>query len=430
MDPIVVIPHSLEPQQVNTYQRPVFTVRVKNVTADEIRIDRHSRLVLKTFESMPGHGFTLLLEREAWIGPGREAVLRYEPPAEGLGGLNSVPHPARFEFDVKGPSLETTVVIQGIENTVRFAAHAGQHIDSVSFGPLFLPLVVVDRQGGFARCVAGHADNFPVDIELKWRDPAVGWSAFSDDGVDLVASGRVVLQQVRYQTSTGIALVPDPSVPANVVQVVGTVIASRCPLQRPSGGIGACIGAGSAVRAIVAESARIELSQPEPIATPLANRVSFEIRATLANPFDYPVDLRNLNSKAGRSAWPALRTGAPDGTFLIEDDPRIDSGIDSGIDAKGWIDRIGVRLLRGGIDMSQHVVLERFVGPDALGPGEALLTAWKCRLNGAPPGRYRLQPFTTGTVWFDGRHWENRFLQAEIDPGLADSGYGIEVQVA
>jgi hypothetical protein len=422
MDPIVVIPRSLEPQQVNTYQKPVFTVRVKNVTADEIEIRRGSRLIVRTFESESWPGFSVLLERDTWIGPGREAVLRYEPPQKGVGALNAVPHPARFEFDIRGAGFETTSIVESIENTVRYEGHAGQHVDSVSFGPLFLPFIVVDRQGGFARCMAGHSDNYPVDIALQWRDPAVGWSVFSDDGVDLVSNGRVLLRQVRWRTSSGITLVPDQSVPANVVQVVGTLIAVRCPLRSPSGGLGACIGAGSAVRAIVAESARIELAQPEPITAPLANRGSFEVRAKLVNPFNYPVDLRNLNRNARGSAWPALPTRTPDETFLIDEYPEIEP--------KGWIDRIGVRLLRDGVDMSAQVTLQRFVGPDALGPGEAMLTAWQCRLGGVRPGRYRLQPFTTATVWFAGRHWENRYIQAEIDPGSTDPGYGIEVDVA
>lgn len=108
--------------------------------------------------------------------------------------------------------------------------------------------------------------------------------------------------------------------------------------------------------------------------------------------------------------------------FLILDGP--------GIVPQGWIDRIGVRLLRDGVDMSQHLKFDRFIGPDALGPGETLLTAWRCTLKGVPPGRYRLQPFTAATVWCEGRHWENRFLQSEIDPGSTDPAYGIDVEVA
>ena len=422
MDPIAVIPRSLEPRQVSNYQKPVFTVRVRNVSNEEVQVKASSRLILKTFAEMPDHGFTLSLERDIWIGPGREAVLRYDPPAKGLMGLNSVPHPPRFEFDVCGPGFDTTVKFDDLENTVRYGGHTGTHVDAVLFAPLFLPFVVVDRQGGFARCAAGHHDNYPVDVELEWRNPAVGWSAFSDDGVDLVAHGKVLLRQVRGNTPSGIQLVPDQSVPANVVQVAGTVVASRCPLQTPSGGLGACVGAGSTLRAIVAESALIELSQPQPISTALADRVPFEVRARLVNPFNYPVDLHNLNRQIRRSSWPALPTEGPGEMFTIEEYPAAEP--------RGWIDRIGVRLLQGGVDMSQHLTLERFVGPDALGPGEAASTAWHCTLKKVPTGRYRLQPFTTATVWFAGRHWENRFLQAEIDPGSTDPAYGIEVNVA
>ena len=398
-DPIAMVPRSLEPRQVNMFQRPIFSLRVTNKSAAEVEILSTSNLWVTDYPDQLDRGIRATLEAPAVLKPNQESVLRFAPAFVKEGQINSGVFPLRLELHLNEGGSPRRVVQVSNENGLRIGGNAGiQPVEKVGMGITPEQVWIVDRAGGYLEVPVILGDMFPRDVTMRWLDAHPDWFASSDDGIDISAAGSFALKQVRAWTSVGVRFSPSAGVPSNEVQVIGTFVAEVCALSPSPGGPAPCMAAGSRIWAVIAESADIKMEAVTGPGRPVAKLTPFEASAQLNNPFNYRVDIQNYNS-------PLI----PHRT----------------------IPEIGVRAVLEGVDVSRYVVLESFVGPDYLAPMERRHVSFRCHfLSGAPTGRYLLQPYTSATVWLAARPWEHPSLQARIDPGATDPGFGVEVEVS
>lgn len=419
--PLVVVPRSLEPRQVNDFQEPVFTVRVSNAGDVDIEVLPRTRLWVVDYENAPERGFAADLEAPVYVPARREAVMRFQPVHIEIPTINEGIFPLRIQFAILLNGSEQSFTTVSSENSVRVGGNAGiEPVESIGMGIQPGQTVIVGRSGGYLQLPVIMKDMFPVNVKLQWTDPQVDWRVFSDDGVDLVASREVILRQARAWTHAGVWIEPGAMVPANVVRIIGTLIAVRCPVDG-RGGLSACKGAGGRVRAVVAESAAIEMGAPTCALPSVSGGEELDIQATLTNPFHYEVDLANHGipslQRSGQSA-----VIDETGMFSCRPRPRRQDGINR--------DDVGVRAYHEGVEVPDALDFVTMIAPDSLQPQESRSVGWRVRIShSAPRGRYRLQPFTTSTVWLSARFGNWPKLEARIDPGASDPAFGVEIDV-
>lgn len=414
-----ILPRSIEPGAVNNHQRPVFSLRVFNQSEATVEILDGTLLRIASYSQSSTRLLETPIESGTYLEAGQECLLRFRPLEIRAGWMNASSYPVRVIFNTQTQGNDHQFTVLSRENIVRICGQGGiQPVESIGVGIPPGITLICNRQGGYTEFPVIMQDMFPRDIEVEWSDPAIGWGVRLDDGFDLVANRIAVIRQVRAWSVIGIYVFPDTSVPAGVVVNLGTVVARRCPVN--SDDMRFCVGAGSAIRAVVAESAEIEMSQPivsqacTPVDLPLT------IQATLRNPHAYSVDLTNYNSarlQAGdsvelQSSCQMEQLGAPDR-------PAADRFRD-----------VGVRVLRDGVDVSHTVIMESLLGPDYLRPHVSADVGWRIRFrSGTPVGQYFLQPYAGTTVWISSPSGIYLSLKAILDPGINDTNFGVWIEV-
>lgn len=418
---LVIVQRSLEPRQVNNFQSPVFTVSVRNEGQAIVEVLQSTRLWIVDYESDPSRGMAALLDAPAAILPGREAVIRFLPVRVQIPKINGGVFPLRIKFDVSVNGGRETFTSISYENCVRVGGNSGiAPVESIAMGISPGQTMVIGRAGGYLEVPVIMQDMFPVDVTLKWIWPSVGWRIFTDDGLDFIANPEVKLRQVRAWAPVGVWVEPTASIPANEAQMIGALVAARCPVDN-QGGFGACIGAGGRVFAVVAESAAVQMGVPSAAVIAVSRGAQLDVEATLVNPFHYRVDIANF----GRASLLAPRSD-------IFNDENIATNfvVESSSRAISSHDAVGVRVLQSGTEIQDVLRFVAMIAPDYLEAKESRTVGWRIEINGnAPLGRYRLQPFTTATVWLTGRFKAFSKLEARIDPGAADPGFGVEIEV-
>lgn len=420
--PISIVPWSLEPRQVNDLQRPVFSIRVRNDAGSQIDILPSTRLWVTDYES-PGRGFFAFVEGATAIVARREAVLRFQPTKIEVPNINAGVFPSRVDFSIriKRKTLKWTAISH--ENCVRIGGNAGiQPVESIGIVVSPHSTIIVSRSGGYGEASIIMKDMFPVDVKLIWTNPNPEWTVLSDDGVDLLLNPERVLRQVRARTYAGIWLSPSKSTPANVIHTVGTLTAVRCQIDAGVG-LSPCIGAGNRIRAVIAESAEIQMqivTPDEPLA--VSAEATIDIQAKLLNPFQYEVDLANFGNRATQIQVVGLPS---------ESDCCIPHRALSRDPADLRTDAVGVRALKAGSAVENAFSLVAIFSPDYLQPNETVTITWRLRIDPSiKKGRYKIQPYTTATVWFSDRMGVSSKLECRIDPGANDSNLGIDVVVS
>lgn len=421
MPPITIIPRSLEPRQVNANQQPVFSLRVRNETRTTVEILPETKFWATDYEEAAGRGFFTFLESSVAIPSRREAVLRFRPTRIDVPGINAGVYPARLNFATRIRGIQQAWNDISPENCIRINGYGGiQPVDGVGF---FLPPgpVIVSRSGGYVEATISMRDMFPIDLTLKWTNPHPDWQALTDDRVDMVRNPETVLRQTRAWTCAGVWIAPSERVPANSIQIAGTLIAVRCPFGAGAG-LSACVGAGARVFAVIAESAEVRMQMVIPDKKPVVPRGgTIDIQATLENPFEYKVDIANY--------------GMPQTQVVPVEQPADPwNSIEYRVVARPATDRasdpVGIRALQGGAEVDNAFELDRTFAPDYLRARESLTITWRLRVaNSIVPGEYTLQAFTTATVWMWDRLGVHPKLESKIDPCLGDSNAGVVVNV-
>jgi hypothetical protein len=91
---------------------------------------------------------------------------------------------------------------------------------------------------------------------------------------------------------------------------------------------------------------------------------------------------------------------------------------------------VGVRALRGTTVVDDVFSLVVVFAPDYLEPQKVIPITWRLQVSpSATPGIYRLQPFTTATVWFFDWFGAWPKLESRIDPGASDTDFGSSVEI-
>jgi hypothetical protein len=376
LNTIAIVSRSIEPQQVNFFQKPVFTLLLQNTSTEMVTVLPETELWVVDYPSDNDRGFRATVETSIHISGNSVGLLRFLPTSVSNPEINSGSFPLRLTLRIQTGAtiLSTTVVCT--DNTVRVQGSGGlQPIESVGFFSRRETLIV-PRDGAYEDFSVIMDDMFPVDIEIEWQQMEEGWQVVSDDGVNLTATGSMILRQVRTRTTFGIWVYPNPEYPANQLVELGNLIVKRCPLSKPSGGLGTCIGAGGALRAVIPTSSAVILSdlslfpKEELVVNPGG---TFQIYGTLNNPFLHNV---YIEGPAGANS------------FL------------NGTNASSF-----VRFTR----------LTSF----RLGAGQTETVCWDFQIeDSAPAGIYTIQPFLRSRVWYNRPIWDRR---AAIETAINDS---------
>jgi hypothetical protein len=296
--PLVVVPRSLEPRQVNDFQEPVFTVRVSNAGDVDIEVLPRTRLWVVDYETSPERGFAAELEAPVYVPARREAVMRFQPVRIEVPTINSGIFPLRIHF---------AILLNGSEQSF-------------------------------------------------------------------------------------------------------TTVSSEN-----------CVRVGGRVRAVVAESAAIEMGAPTCALPSVSGGEELDIQATLTNPFHYEVDLANHGIPSLQRSGQSVVIDET-GMFSCRPRPRRQDGINR--------DDVGVRAYREGVEVPDVLDFVTMIAPDSLQLQESRSVGWRVRIShSALRGRYRLQPFTTSTVWLSARFGNWPKLETRIDPGASDPAFGVEIDV-
>lgn len=373
---IAIVSRSIEPQQVNVFQKPVFTLLLQNTSKEMVTVLPETELWVVDYPSDNNRGFRTTVETVIHIPGNSVGLLRFLPTSVSIPKINTGSFPLRLTLrsQTGATILSTTFVCT--DNSVRVQGSGGlQPIESVGFFSRRETLIV-PREGAYEDFSVVMDDMFPVDIEIEWQQMEEGWQVVSDDGVDLTATGSMILRQVRTRTTFGIWVYPNPEYPANQLVELGTLIVKRCPLSRPSGGLGTCIGSGGALRAIIPTSSAVILSalslfpKEDLVVNPGG---TFQIYGTLNNPFLHDVQ---IEGPAGANS------------FL------------NGTNASRYI------------SFTRHTIFR-------LGAGQTETVCWDFQIeDSAPAGIYTIQPFLRSRVWYNRPIWDRR---APIETAINDS---------
>jgi hypothetical protein len=134
MQPITIVPRSLEPRQVNADQEPVFSVLVYNRTRASVEILPSTRLWAIDYEGAADRGFSALLESPIAVPARREAVLRFRPTRIDVPRINSGVFPVRLDFSIKTLGSERAWTEVSHENCIRIGGNAGiEPVESIGF---------------------------------------------------------------------------------------------------------------------------------------------------------------------------------------------------------------------------------------------------------------------------------------------------------
>jgi len=390
MTPLLrAIPRSIEPQQVNDLQRPVFTLRLENTAEYPVEISRDSELWVVDYAHDPERGFRARLESFTLIPPQSESTLRFVPTVISVPLINSGSFPIRLTLHVSSGGTQVVQHLLATDNRVRVGGNGGRSpINSIGVGVEPALLLILSREGGYHEFPLITDDLFPVDVKVKWEDPNPDWHVQTDDGINLTTTRESTLRQMRAWTVFGIRVVPPSDFPANQVAVIGKFVAERCPLS--SDGLGACPGAGAGIRAVIAESAQISLhdltvSNMLPQSTPRCRPGSdIYIQGSVTNPFYYPV---TAQGPAGVMAF----TAGVDSTLYFE-----------------------YRSLT-------------FV---TLQPRESAQVSWKITVRpNTPRGIYTLQPFLGAAVGFSREIGDSLQMDAQINQEDPAVNLGVQIEV-
>ncbi|MFN5907419.1 MAG: hypothetical protein ACK5A3_15300, partial [Planctomyces sp.] len=94
------VPRSIEPQQVNDFQRPVFTLRLENTGDESVEISAESELWVVDYAYNQNRGIRARLESSTLIAPRSQAVLRFLPTDVSVPLINSGRCPVRLMLHV------------------------------------------------------------------------------------------------------------------------------------------------------------------------------------------------------------------------------------------------------------------------------------------------------------------------------------------
>ncbi len=381
----VVVPRTLEPQAVNLYQKPVFTLRVENPGEEAIEVLPETSFWFVDYPRDSRRGFRARLELGAIIAAHSQAVLRFLPVSLTSNIINSGSYPLRLTLHVRHQGVDSVQEILSPQNRVRFGGNSGiSPVESIGMGIQPGETLILNREGGYKELAVILQDMFPIDVQMTWQEPDPDWLVETDDGISLTSNGETILRQVRAWVVFGFRVVPPPDFPADQIVLIGTLIARRCP---PGGdGLQACGAAGGAVRAVIAESAKIHLHD-----LMLSGERRFTeagtdlyIRGTLTNPFSYKV---------------------------------------------GYQGPAGARTFLNGVDVSRYVQYRSFTFGQLEGQ-QSESVCWKFTiLRNAAPGIYTIYPFFGAAVAFSRATGDSKMLMENINSGDLDTMIGVQIEV-
>lgn len=377
------VPRSIEPQQVNDFQRPVFTLRLENTGDESVEISAESELWVVDYAYNQDRGFRARLESYTLIAPRSQAVLRFLPTVVSVPLINSGSFPVRLMLHVSSGGTSGIQNLLTTDNRVRVGGNNSKSpINSIGLGVGPSPLLVLSREGGYREFPLILDDMFPVDVKINWQDPDPDWHVQTDDGADLTTVGEATVRQMRAWTEFGIRVVPPSGFPSNQVAQIGTFVAQRCPLS--SDGLGACPGVGARIRAVIAESVEVSLHDLSVSDMPTRSIPGSDIyiQGTVTNPFYYPVSIEG-----------------PAGVVAFAD----------------------------GLDSSQYFRY-RSLTFCKLEPRQSEQVSWKITIrDDTPRGLYTLQPYLAAAVGFSRETGDSLLMKAEINH--ADPAVNLAVQV-
>jgi hypothetical protein len=383
-----LLPRSISPQQVLLKESPTFSVVVENVCSDTVTVLEETELWVANFGGSTG-GFRAKLELPCTLLPRSKAVLRFRPTKLADVGINSDSHPLRIFLRLLCNGQPVDCVVISRENSIRVGgSHTIPPVENIGLGISPDNLIIMSRTGGYQSYPVMMNDLYPIDVEVTWDNGDPTWDVRSDDGVNLTVDRSLVLAQTRAWTQFGLSLTPPSDFPANVVHVVGTLLAKRCPVNPPTGiAPGACLEIGGRVKAVIAESAALELRDlhiPEQRKTVPAGG-DLHIRGTLRNPFVYSL---RFNGPCGASAF------------------------------------------MGDVDVSRFVEY-RDMTMGILKAGAERPVDWRFQIRkDAPAGRYVIRPWLTSQLYHSSHPWYQRPpITTLINSEPAESCLSVEIDV-